>query len=162
MTSELLKNESFSRRSLPQVSNSNLHSCVPKEQRIYFGFQLLSIRSYWRIFKWIKLLWSYIKLKKTELRKCYNYLVGEFTAHFACRNSSHVRESKKVLDYGFHTVLDSGSFVTIPIISGLPDSKSQDSIFTSKNCSDLKQKISRIPDSLHETNCKNNKKMNWK
>ena len=37
MTSELLKNESFSRRSLPQVSNSNLHSCVPKEQRI-LGF----------------------------------------------------------------------------------------------------------------------------
>ena len=38
MTSELLENDSFSRGSLPQVrSNSNLHSCVPKEQRI-FGF----------------------------------------------------------------------------------------------------------------------------
>ena len=34
---ELLKNESFSRGPLLQVSNSNLHSCVPKEKRI-LGF----------------------------------------------------------------------------------------------------------------------------
>ena len=54
--------------------------------------------------------------------------------------SSHVRESKTVLDSGFHAMIPDSSYwisveflFWIPIVGGIPDSRTQDSGYNKKN-----------------------------